>query len=133
MFADPQSITIDTVATSFPRIGGDATSSHYRSATGLVLYDGSGQVFDLTIGTTFTKQRARSVARLDMQGNVQNVLGDVGIHSLEGYSAYLVYDRPIAPIMCSTAADQVNFVSAFTTWATTSSNAAITKLVNGES
>jgi hypothetical protein len=133
LYADPQSITLDAGATSFPRIGAGINTGRFRSASGLTKYDGTGEVFDLSIDHSYTKQRVRSVARLDATVHATNLLGPSGVLVGEGYSVYLVYDRPIAPSGIASAADQLDFVASFTTWLTASTNAATVKLINGES
>ncbi len=131
MFADPQSLTLDTVATSFPRIGSGISEGRFRSATA-ALYDFTGVTFDLNVASNFTKSRVRSVIRLDANGQAPNPLL-TGSSINEAYSFYTVYDRPINPSGIKTAADQLDFAKALQVLLAASTYAATVKLIGGES
>lgn len=82
-FADPQSVTVNAVAQSMPRIESKGTSATYSKA------DGS---FKLTISHTPTKDRIRSMVRIDQRAIVADPL--TAVNDYETLTYYLVIDRP---------------------------------------
>jgi hypothetical protein len=122
MFADPQTLTINGVASNLNRIGSGANSSEYllRTATGELR---------LNIRNTSYTDKKRGVL--------------IDRHNCE--FVYTIF--PIAPATLSTVrktyfivenqqgdtlVDPVYAASALLGWATSGSNAALTKLVNYE-
>jgi hypothetical protein len=82
-FADPQSITVNAVAQSMPRI----------STTGLrSVYQKSDETYKLTISHDVNTQRVRSVYRIDNKAVVSDPLSS--INDFETLSMYLVLERP---------------------------------------
>lgn len=83
MFSDPQSVTINAVAKSMPKISAKDTSAVYQGADGL---------FKLTISHTPSKDRVRSMVRLDQKAIVTNPLDST--NDYDTLSFYTVIDRP---------------------------------------
>lgn len=123
MFADPQTLTVNSVAKALNRISSGQGSSEYllRSAT---------EEFRLNIRNTSYTDKKRQVV--------------IDRHNVE--SVHTVF--PVAPSLVSqvrktyfvienqrgdTLTDPVYLASALFTWATASSNANTTKLINYES
>lgn len=83
-FTDPQSVTINSIAISMPRVESAGTSSKYRSADmnhGLQI---SHQVT--------SKRRARRQVKLDIRAIVPDPL--TAVNDYEAASVYLVIDEP---------------------------------------
>jgi hypothetical protein len=117
--ADPQSITIDAVTKSLPRTNVGNNSSEYTSADGLT---------KLTLSSAYGK-RNRRVIRVDHS----KVAADVFIpdtNALQSMSCYLVVDVPKVGF---TNAEAFEVYEGFKAIITASSDAAITKLLGGES
>jgi hypothetical protein len=83
MFADPQSVTVNAVAKSMPRV-----SSKDLSAT----YLKDDQTFKLTISHTTSNKRIRSMVRIDQKEIVADPL--TSENDYETLSFYFVVDRP---------------------------------------
>jgi hypothetical protein len=83
MFADPQTVTVATVAQVMPKISSKDTSSIYSKA------DGS---FKVAISHTPSKDRTRSMARIDQRAVVADPL--TSVNDYETLSFYCVIDRP---------------------------------------
>jgi len=84
MFSDPQSVTINAVAKSMPRVENDGKKSVYSMADG---------TFKLTISHQPTgNQRIRSMIRLDQKAVVPDPLTAVNDYEILSY--YVVVDRP---------------------------------------
>lgn len=84
MFADPQSITIDAVATSLPKVSASGRTGVYESADGNLM---------LTISHTNGK-RQRSVVRIDHKKVGSDPLNPT-TNKPYGSSVYLVVDQPV--------------------------------------
>jgi len=83
-FTDPQSVTVNSVAQSMPRIKSDGTKTIYQK---------SDRSFTLTISHIDSKDgRVRSMARIDQLAVVTNPLDST--NDYDTLSAYLVIDRP---------------------------------------
>lgn len=116
MFADPQSITVNSVAQSMPRIETSGTSSKYSK---------DDETFKLNISHTKTNDRIRSMARVDQRAIVPDPL--TAVNDYETLGVYLVIDRPIVGF----TATQVDYVvQALKTWLSTAN---VTKLYGLES
>lgn len=79
MLSDPQSITVNSVAQSLPKIETSQRKGVYRKADG---------TFQLTVSHSPSKDRVRSLYRVDqffVDANLQQQFADV----------YVVMDRPI--------------------------------------
>lgn len=116
MFADPQSVTVNSVAQSMPRITSDGTKS---------LYQKTDESWKLTISHQRTSQRIRSMARIDQRAVVADPL--TSVNDYETLSFYVVLDRP--PVGFSqTQCEQI--IAGLKTWL---DNTAIGKLYGQES
>lgn len=83
MFPDPQTVTVNAVAKVMPRVEIKGTSATYR------LGDES---YKLTISHTPTKDRTRSLVRIDQRAIVADPL--TAVNDYETLSFYFVIDRP---------------------------------------
>jgi len=117
-FADPQSVTIDSVAISLPRTSFGASSGGFTSA------DGNTQ---LLVSSLYGK-RTRRTARLNVQKIAEDPYND-GLSSLFSMSAYLVVDVPLVGF---TTAEQLLNADGLTKWLTDSSGAKLSQLLGGE-
>lgn len=111
MFADPQSITVNAVAQSMPRVTTDGQKSIYRKADG---------TFTLTISHIpagkGSDQRVRSMVRVDQIAVVPDPL--TAVNDYETLSIYFVIDRPLVGFT-STQVDQL--MAALEGWIDTTS------------
>lgn len=118
MLADPQSVTINAVASSLPRTISGPPSTYQKD-------DGNVK---LMVSHQFGK-RTRSTVRLDFRKIAADPL--VSAQSIEyGMSAYLVVDRPTTGF---TLVEAKQIVDGLTGWLTASSGANTTKVLGGES
>jgi hypothetical protein len=102
MFADPQSVTVNAVAQSMPRIQVDGTKAIYQKPD---------QSFRLTISHQASNKRVRSMARIDQRAVVADPLTSVNDYETLGF--YIVVDRPEVGFS-STQVDQL--VAGLKTW-----------------
>lgn len=116
MFADPQTMTVNAVAQSMPRIANVGQKSTYQK---------NDMSFTLLLSHTVAKDRVRSMARIDQRAIVPDPLTTV--NDYETLSVYLVIDRPLAGFS-STQVDQL--ITGFKTWLDTT---AVGKLYGQES
>lgn len=116
MFADPQSVTVNAVAQSMPRIEVNGTKAIYQK---------SDQSFTLTISHQASNQRIRSMARIDQRAIVPDPL--TAVNDYETLSFYVVVDRPEVGFS-STQVDQL--IAGLKTWL---DSTAIGKLYGRES
>lgn len=120
LFTDPQSVTINAVATSLPKTSVNGSSSVYTSADGAVTMTVSHQ----------RDKRKRSVVRLDQKKTAADpLLADRNVESSQ--SVYLVVNAPLNGVFSN--AEQKYLIDALTGFLTASSGAATTKFVAGES
>lgn len=117
-FADPQSVTINAVAASLPRVSSGVNAGVFQSS------DGTEK---LSTGHTYGK-RTRHIARLDLQKYAADPLVSAQ-NVLRSMSAYIVID---VPQQGYTVADQQLNVAGLTKWLTDSSGANVLKLLGGE-
>nr|QDH87059.1 MAG: hypothetical protein H2RhizoL493049e521_000002 [Leviviridae sp.] len=117
-FADPQSVTINAVANSLPRVSTGANTSTYRKD------DGSVQ---LTVSHTYGKTSRRMI-RLDHSKIALDPL--TAENQRFSMSAYVVVDVPVNGYSI-VEAKQVT--DALTAYLTASTGANVTKLLGGES
>lgn len=118
-FTDPQSITISGTAISLPRVSSGVGNSEYMSADGLVKLSASHAY----------GRRTRRVLRLDHS----KLTADPFIpaqNTKVSMSNYIVFDVPVAGY---TNADALAVYNGFKTLFTASTDAAISKLLGGES
>lgn len=116
MFADPQSVTINSVAKSMPRVTSNGLKSEYQMA------DAS---FKLTISHTPSKDRVRSMVRIDQRAIVADPL--TSVNDYETLSYYVVIDRPVYGF---TTAQVEQIVAGLNAWLTSGN---VDKLVGSES
>lgn len=116
-FADPQSVTINSVAQTLPRISSGVNSGTFRKDDATVT---------LSVNHTYGKRNRRQI-RLDHK----KVGPDVFTSDNTEYSmsAYLVID---APSTGYTVAEQKQIVDALTAYLTASTGARVTQLLGGE-
>lgn len=97
MFTDPQSITIDAVETSLPRVESAGTKSVYRAAD----MNSSLTISHQTTG----KQRVRHLVRFDKRAVVadpltaENDYEDLGVHLVIDEPLYGFTDEDISDIL----------------------------------
>jgi len=104
-FADPQSITVNAVAQSMPRIETSGLTSKYSK---------DDETFKLVVSHTRTNDRVRSMVRVDQRAVVADPL--TAVNDYENLGIYLVIDRPTVGFT-STQVDYV--VQALKTWLST--------------
>jgi hypothetical protein len=106
MFSDPQSVTVNSVAQSMPRV---------ETGTRKSIYQKNDQTFTLTIShQTLNNGRIRSLARLDQRAIVTNPLDSTNDYDTLTY--YFVIERP-AYGFTMTQVEQL--VAGFNSWLTT--------------
>lgn len=118
-FNDPQSITINAVANSLPRVSTGQNTSTYRNG------DGSVQ---LVVSHSYAKRTRRTV-RLDHSKIAADPL-QPGTNRPYSMSSYLVIDTPVTGY---TAAEIKQIVDGLTAYLTASTGANVTKVLGGES
>jgi hypothetical protein len=116
MFSDPQTITVNAVAQAMPRVETSGRKSIYQK---------SDQTFTLTVSHTPSRDRVRSMARVDQKAVVADPL--TAVNDYETLSFYVVVDRPLAGFT-STQTEQL--IAGFKTWL---DSTAIGKLFGQES
>jgi len=117
-FADPQSVTINAIAKSLPRISSGINSGSFSKDDGEV---------SLSVSHAVNK-RARRLIRLDHKKIVTDVLNPT-INAPYNMACHLVVD---VPIIGYTLAEQKQVVDGFAAYLTASSGARITQLLGGE-
>lgn len=117
-FADPQSVTIASVANSLPRVSSGQNASIYQSGDGLI---------KLTVSNSYGKRNRRTI-RLDHQ----KIAADPFSSNQLKYNvaAYLVVDVP--PVGGYTVAQQKEVVDALVAYLSASTGARVTQLLGGE-
>lgn len=119
MLADPQSVTINSVANSLPAISRGENNSTYQKDDGNVA---------LKVSHNYSKRTRRTV-RLDFSKIAADPL--ISAQNIKySMSAYLVIDAPITGF---TIAEQKYIVDALTAYLTASSGAKVTSVLGGES
>lgn len=122
MFTDPISITIASVATSFPRVGTGNLSSVYRSADGMLTLDVGHQ--DLAKGT-----RESTLVRLTRKAVGTDPLNSNLSKAYES-RVHLVFNTPANGVGISDATVKAD-IQALCAWIGTSGN--LDKLLGKES
>lgn len=121
MFADPSSITIETVATSIPRRKLGSESASYVSSDDKV---------SVKISHTTSKSRTRRLVRLDRIVNYNDAM--TGLSKAFPASAYLVIDVPARSAAVITPANEQVLATDLMTWLTASTNANLVKVTSSE-
>ncbi len=117
-FSDPQSLTIATVATSFPRI---------LTGTTVGTFTTNDAKYELTIDPRGTAKRRRNVVRLYSKKSVTDP--GTGLVSEVGFMVSVTFDRPLSGV---TDTDIIDSITALNAWGTASTNANFKKLAAGE-
>lgn len=115
MFADPQSVTVNSVAQSMPRIKIGASDSTYRKAD---------ETIQLRISHQSTLKRTRRMVRLDSTVIAADPL--TAVNTSQSAGIYLVIDEPKFGF---SDADLDNLVDALVGWLTAGN---IAKLLGSE-
>lgn len=118
-FADPQSVTINAVAQSLPRVSSGTSSGVFQKDDATV---------KLTVSHNVGKGRARRMVRLDHSKIAADVLLS-GVNVRQNGSVWLATDFPEQGY---TVAEAKQIVDALTAYLTASSGARATQLLGGE-
>jgi len=120
MLSDPQSVTINAVATSLPGTSRGSNASTYTKDDGNV---------KLSISHTYTSKRNRRMVRLDQRKiaadpliSAQNIEYKLGV--------YLVIDEPVTGF---TVTERQYLVQALADWLKASTNANTIAVLGGQS
>lgn len=116
-FADPQSVTINAVANTLPRISSGENRGVFQKDDGTV---------KMTVSHSYGKT-TRRVVRLDHSKIAVDVF--TADNARFSMAAYLVVDVPTTGY---TVAEQKQIVDALTSFLTASSGAKVTQLLGGE-
>jgi hypothetical protein len=117
-FTDPQSVTINAVANSLPRVGSGVNVGSFSKDDGTV---------KLNVSHAYGKRTRRQVRVEHSKVAPDPLISSQNIkHSM---SAYLVIDTPITGY---TVAEAKQIADGLTAWLTASSGANLTKLLGGE-
>jgi hypothetical protein len=117
--ADPQSVTINSVANSLPRVGTNENHSNYRKDDGTV---------EMTVSHQPGKVRTRDSVRLRFTKIAADPLL-AGVNREVSLSVFFNVDRPLVGL---TTAEIKDISTSLTTWLTASSGANLTKVLGGE-
>lgn len=120
MFSDPQSITIDSVAISCPRVRIGDEQATYRSA------DGTTQ---LRISHQNSKSRVRRMCRVDTTKIAADPLTAVNQTATAG--VYLVIDAPANGVFSAT--ELMKLITGLVEYLSTGTYANCVKMLGGES
>lgn len=115
MLTDPQSVTIDGVANSMPRVETAATKSIYKTADGTL---------KMTVSHQEAKGRTRSMMRLDKTIVAADPL--TAVNQYKTAAVYLVTDVPLSGFSIDVIDD---IVQGFKAWLIT---ATVSKVLGGE-
>jgi predicted Zn-dependent peptidase len=108
MFADPQSVTINAVPYSMPRISTEPSKSLYSTAD---------EALKLTISDQESKDRTRIMVRLDKRVVAADPL--TSVNTYKNLGVYLVVDKPEYGFSIT---DIDNVIQGFKTWLSTANN-----------
>lgn len=114
-FTDPQSVTIDAVPYSMPRVETGTSKSLYSEAT---------EALKMTVSHQDSKGRTRRMVRLDKRVVAADPLTAVNVYQTLG--VYLVIDEPEYGFTIDNIDD---VVQGFKTWLSTAN---VTKVCGGE-
>jgi hypothetical protein len=118
-FADPQSVTINAVAQTLPRVSTEKNAGVFQKDDATV---------KLAVSHTYGKGRARRMIRLDHAKIASDPLM-AGVNVRLNGAVYLVTDFPDVGY---TVAEAKQIVDALTAYLTASSGARATQLLGGE-
>jgi hypothetical protein len=117
-FADPQSVTINGVAISMPRIASGVGTGKFQAADTNTVLSVAHQ----------SGKRVRHQIRIDSSKIAADILTP-DVNQKFSMSAYLVVDVPVYGFVI---ADQALVVNGFLSYLTASSGAKVTQLLGGE-
>lgn len=120
MFADPQSVTINSVAISLPRTSSGTNSGAFQKDDGTV---------KLSVSHNSSGSRTRHLIRLDHSKIAADPLA-AGINVKASVTAYLVIDVPATGY---SLAEEKQVVDGLTAFLTASSGAKVTQILGNES
>jgi hypothetical protein len=118
--SDPQSVTLNSVATSLPRVSTGENQARYQKDDGFV---------KLSISHSPSKTNTRRVIRLD----TTDVAADPLLAGVNREVPFGVYMVIVSPNVGLSLASQKDKVLGLTTALTASSGALLTKILGGES
>lgn len=118
-FSDPQSITIDGVTTSLPRVFSEGYESKYQGANGLVVLEASSQF----------NTRTRQLLRINQTKTTSDPYIPANNREVS-MSCYMVFDRPNVGF---TDDDAFKLYTGFNSMYTASTSALVKKVLAGES
>ena len=118
-FTDPQSVTINAVAQTLPRISSGNNSGVFQKDDATV---------KLSVSHQYAKNRARRMLRLDHSKVAADPLM-AGVNVRASGSVYIVTDFPVTEY---TVAEAKQIVDALTAYLTASSGARAAQLLGGE-
>lgn len=117
-FADPQSVTINAVANTLPRVSSGVNSGSFSSNDGTVA---------LSVSSAYGKRTRRTI-RLDHSKIAADPFTS-GLNQKYSMSTYVVIDVPVTGY---TVTEAKQIVDALTAYLTASSGSVVTKLLGGE-
>jgi hypothetical protein len=117
-FADPQSVTINAVANTLPRISSGPNSGSFQKDDGTV---------KLSVSHAYNK-RVRRTIRVDHKKIAADPL-QPSTNTQFSMSCYIVCDVPVTGY---TVAEQKQIIDGLTAYLTASSGARVTQLLGGE-
>lgn len=117
-FADPQSVTINAIAKSLPRISSGPDSGAFQK---------DDREVKLSVSHSYGS-RIRRTIRLDHQKLTADVM-DSSVNKLYSFSCYMVVDLPTAGY---TVTEQKQVVDALVAYLNNSGGARVTQLLGGE-
>lgn len=119
-FADPQSLTINAVANTLPRVSSGANSGVFMKDDGNVA---------LRVSHQYGAKRTRRTIRVDHRKIAADPLLS-GANNQYSMSTYLVVDTPTGAGY--TVAEAKAIIDAFTAYLTAATGAKVTQLLGGE-
>jgi hypothetical protein len=121
MLSDPQSLTINAVATSLPKISTESNKSVYQKDDGTVR---------LTIQHSYGPKRNRRLVRIDQKKISSDPLVTANNQEYK-LAVYLVIDEPTT--VGFTVAERQYIVTSLADWLKASTNAATNAVLGGQS
>lgn len=121
MFSDPQSVTVNAVAQSMPRIG---------SGDNRGVFQKDDATYKLDLSHTYDRGRARRLVRFTNSKVATDPLLS-GVNTRVSANVYMVIDHPTNGTY--TNAELKLIVDGFLAYLTASSGANVTKIIGGES
>jgi hypothetical protein len=118
-FADPQSVTINAVANTLPRVASAVNSGSFSKDDGTV---------KLAVASSYSKDRVRRTVRIDHKKIAADPFTS-GHNNYYSMSTYVVVDHPSTGY---TIAEMKQIVDALTLYLTATSGARVTQLLGGE-